>query len=50
MLHILPLGDYGVASGAFADIVAKAGRASSMKGNPLVLTDDELTEIIERAV
>jgi alcohol dehydrogenase class IV len=50
MLHIPPLGEYGVTSSAFADIVAKAGRASSMKGNPLVLTEEELTEIIERAV
>lgn len=39
----------GVAPRLFSDIVTKAGRASSMKGNPIVLTDDELTQILEKA-
>lgn len=39
----------GIHQGIFGDIVTKAGRASSMKGNPIVLTDDELTDILERA-
>ncbi len=39
----------GIHQGLFGDIVTKAGRASSMKGNPIVLTDDELTEILEKA-
>ena len=32
------------------DAVAKAGAASSMKGNPIKLTDDELTEILRAAL
>ena len=31
-------------------LVAKAKLASSMKGNPIVLSDEELTEIAERAL
>jgi alcohol dehydrogenase class IV len=33
----------------FAAIVAKAKKSSSMKGNPIELTDEELLEIIRRA-
>jgi hypothetical protein len=32
------------------DAVAKAGAASSMKGNPIKLTDDELMEILRAAL
>lgn len=39
----------GISQENFPAIVAKARRASSMRGNPIVLTDDELTEILERA-
>jgi alcohol dehydrogenase class IV len=48
-LAIPALGGYGIVPDDYADIVAKAGRANSMKGNPLPLTDDELTEIIDKA-
>ncbi len=48
-LAIPALGGYGIVADDYADIVAKAGRANSMKGNPLPLTDAELTEIIEKA-
>lgn len=48
-LAIPALGGYGIVPGDYADIVAKAGRANSMKGNPLPLTDAELLEIIEKA-
>lgn len=44
------LGSFGVAQTAFADIAQKAMRASSMKGNPLALTEAELIGILERAV
>jgi alcohol dehydrogenase class IV len=39
----------GISQENFPAIVTKARRASSMRGNPIVLTDDELTEILERA-
>jgi len=32
----------------FADLVAKAANASSMKANPIVLAPEELTEILEQ--
>jgi alcohol dehydrogenase class IV len=33
----------------FGTLVEKAAKASSMKANPIVLTSEELTEIIARA-
>jgi alcohol dehydrogenase class IV len=48
-LEIPPLRAYGVEAAHIPDLVAKAAKASSMKGNPIQLTDDELTEIISRA-
>jgi alcohol dehydrogenase class IV len=32
------------------EVVEKAAKASSMKGNPIVLTPDELRWILERAI
>ncbi|MBI1258094.1 MAG: iron-containing alcohol dehydrogenase [Chloroflexi bacterium] len=49
-LGIPPLGTYGIKSEAFPTIVEKAAHSSSMKGNPIVLTADELTEILEKAL
>ena len=49
-LAVPPLSDFGVTPADFPVIVAKSQRASSMKGNPLPLTDAELTEILEAAV
>jgi alcohol dehydrogenase class IV len=40
----------GLAPGATAELVARAKVASSMKANPIVLTDEELREIVERAM
>jgi alcohol dehydrogenase class IV len=40
------LGRYGFQRDDASAIVAKARVASSMKANPIVLTDDELTEIL----
>ncbi len=50
ILHMLRLGDYGVRREDFPDIVEKSARASSMKGNPIALSDDELTAILEQAL
>lgn len=48
-LAIAPLRTYGIQQDDFAEIVAQSANSSSMKGNPIVLTDDELTEILEKA-
>lgn len=50
LLNVPPLGAYGVAGDAFADIIGKSRKSSSMKGNPVVLTDEELLAILGRAM
>jgi len=49
-LEVRPLRAYGVGDGDIADLVAKAASASSMKGNPIGLTPEELREIVERSL
>jgi alcohol dehydrogenase class IV len=49
-LNVPPLADYGIKEEDFAVTVDKACNASSMKGNPIELTADELLEILQRAV
>lgn len=49
-LEIPPLRTYGISTGDISGIAQKAARASSMKGNPVALTDDELAEIVARAL
>ena len=49
-LQIPRLGDYGVRREDFPDIVEKSARASSMKGNPVVLNEDELVAILGCAI
>jgi len=49
-LAIPPLADFGVAEDDIPDVVAKAQKASSMQGNPIVLTIEELTQILRRAI
>lgn len=48
-LRIPPLRIYGMERGQFQEIVQKAAQASSMKPNPIVLTEAELLEILDRA-
>ena len=48
-LPIPGLRAYGIREEHFADLVAKATVASSMKANPIQLTPAELTEILQRA-
>jgi len=43
------LAQLGLKEQDFAAIVAKTRKSSSMKGNPIELTDDELVEIVRRA-
>ena len=49
-LEIPGLSHYGMAAADVPALVEKAKVASSMKGNPVVLTDDELTEIATRSL
>jgi len=44
------LATFGLTRDHFPELIAKAVVASSMKGNPVALTDDELLEIVERAL
>lgn len=48
-LPVPRLGRYGLTPADFPGLIAKAANASSMKANPIVLTPDELTEILQRA-
>ena len=49
-LKIPPLRTYGITRGHSADLVDKAAKASSMKANPIVLTKEEMGELLERAL
>lgn len=48
-LAIPGLATYGITAADFPRIIVGASRASSMKGNPITLTEGELAEILERA-
>ena len=48
-LNIPPLSHYDLAPTRIPQLVAQAEKASSMQANPIVLTTDELHEIIEKA-
>jgi alcohol dehydrogenase class IV len=45
-LDIAPLSAYGVTPAHFDEIIAKSKQASSMKGNPIPLSDQELRQIL----
>jgi alcohol dehydrogenase class IV len=49
-LGVKPLGDAGVTSASFDDLIERSLVSSSMAGNPVDLTEDELREVLERAV
>jgi alcohol dehydrogenase class IV len=49
-LKIPGLGRYGLTREHTAELVAKAAQASSMKANPITLTPEEMTGILERAL
>lgn len=48
-LNVAPLSSFGLTPAAIPTVVAQAQRASSMKGNPLVLTAEELSDIMRQA-
>jgi alcohol dehydrogenase class IV len=49
-LSIPGLGSYGLNQEEIAAVVAAAQRASSMRANPIELTDDEVTQIVTRSL
>lgn len=49
-LKIPKLSEFGLTRSNFSELVSKAKNASSMKGNPVVLTDDQLFLILERSL
>lgn len=49
-LDVPPLSTHGVTEDDFPLIIEKASKSSSMKGNPIELTTEELEEILRRAL
>lgn len=49
-LGVRALSDHGVTAADLPGLVARARRASSMRGNPIVLTDDELLAVLTAAL
>ncbi len=49
-LGVPPLGSYGLGPAHVPEVVQKSKRASSMQGNPIALTDDELARTLEAAI
>ena len=49
-LGVPGLATYGLTKSDFPDLIAKASQSSSMKGNPITLTPDELRDILTRAL
>ena len=48
--HVPPLSQFGVTAADFPEIVAKSQQASSMKANPISLTDVELEHALRQAI
>ena len=48
-MGIRPLAAYGIERKDFSDIAAKARKASSMKGNPVELAEEELMAVLQKA-
>jgi len=44
------LAEFGLKEEDLPAVVAKSQKSSSMKGNPIVLTDDELVEILKKGL
>ena len=49
-LEVPGLGEFGVRPADVDDLVERASKASSMKGNPVLLTREELVEILSGAI
>ena len=48
-LKVPPLAEFGLKEQHFPTVVAKSQKSSSMKGNPITLTEGELLEILKKA-
>jgi alcohol dehydrogenase class IV len=48
-LNVPSLTEFGLTEQDFPAVIAKAKKSSSMKGNPVKLSDDELLEILKKA-
>jgi len=48
-LKVPSLSEFGLKERDFSTVVAKSQKSSSMKGNPISLTDDELMAILEKS-
>jgi alcohol dehydrogenase class IV len=48
-LAIPPLGAFGVTREDFPELIDQAARSSSMKGNPIELTREEMAQVLSRA-
>jgi alcohol dehydrogenase class IV len=49
-LEVSALGESGLEEQDFAMVVGKCRKSSSMKGNPITLTNEELTEILRKSL
>jgi len=49
-LKVPPLAEFGLKEADLPTVVAKSEKASSMKGNPMTLTDKELAQILRKAM
>ena len=49
-LNVPPLSQYGMTAGDIPTLVEKAAKSSSMQGNPIKLTPDEMQEILNQAI
>ncbi|MBN1486291.1 MAG: iron-containing alcohol dehydrogenase [Anaerolineae bacterium] len=49
-LQVPGLASYGIQENDFPAILERVSRSSSMKGNPIQLTEDELREILQRSL
>ncbi|MHC4666541.1 MAG: iron-containing alcohol dehydrogenase [Planctomycetota bacterium] len=50
VLNVPPLAEFGLKEEGFPAVVQKARKSSSMKGNPIALTDAELAEILRESL
>ena len=48
-LNVAPLSQFGFTTQDIPTVVAQAQKASSMKGNPIALTEEELQRILSKA-
>lgn len=49
-LDIPGLSKFNITEEHFPDLISKSKKASSMKGNPVILKDEELMEILQKAI